>query len=223
MSLAQPLPPAPTNRRFVLQILGIFVTLAVLAAGAVIAVRVTHQPHRSGDITELDTSMVVGRQDFPAEAGTFEGPESTSTDATHVSPQTCEALAGPPARQSAYIDQSSDSTHALAMRISLPDKVFDYTADARACSRYELGGGMIVDVDHRIELDGLPAWAVIVTETVSDRGSLITPFAGRKVVGRYRGVYLVGICLMPTTDQLRACDEPLVQLFNAQVRKLASV
>jgi hypothetical protein len=220
------LPPAPTTRRVALQILAVFVTLAVLAVGAVLAVRLTRGPVRIADITELDASMMVDRQDFPASTASFEGPEKSTDgdpDGGGVTPAICAALAGPPATQSMYVNQSSDSSHALAMRISLPYKTFDYIADAATCSGYQLGSGIMVDVDHQVSLDGLPPWAVAVTERVSDRGSMITPFAGRKVIGRYRGVYLVAICLRPTVEQLRGCDESLVHVFNAQVRKLASV
>lgn len=218
------LPPAPTARRVALQILAVFVTLAVVTAGAVLAIRLTRGTSRAVDITELDDSMMVGPPDFPASAASFEGPEkSTDADVGAVTPAICAALAGPPAAQSMYVNQSSDSSHALAMRISLPYKTFDYAADARACSGYQLGSGITVDVDHQVSLDGLPPWAVTVTEQVSDRSSLITPFAGRKIIGRYRGVYLVAICLRPTVEQLPGCDEPLVHVFNAQVDKLATV
>jgi len=219
------LPPGPTTRRVALQILAVFVTLAVLAAGAVLTIRLTHRTVRAADITELDDSMMVGPQDFPTTRASFEGPEKSTDgdpDGGGVTPAICAALAGPPATQSMYVNQSSDSSHALAMRISLPYKTFDYIADAQACSGYQLGSGITVDVDHQVSLAGLPPWAVAVTERVSDRGSMITPFAGRKIVGSYRGVYLVAICLRPTVEQLRGCDEPLVHVFNAQVGKLAT-
>lgn len=219
------LPPAPTTRRVALQILAVFVTLAVLTAGAVLTIRLTRAPARAADITELNDSMMVGPQDFPASTASFEGPEKSTDgdpDGGGVTPAVCAALAGPPATQSMYVNQSSDSSHALAMRISLPYKTFDYIADAQACTGYQLGSGITVDVDHQVSLDGLPPWAIAVTEQVSDRRSLITPFTGRKIIGRYRGVYLVAICLRPTIEQLRGCDESLVHVFNAQVRKLAS-
>lgn len=223
MSTGQPLPPPPTNRKFAALVVGAIVAAAIVITGGVVAIRRVLDP----GITNLATSMAVGRSDFPDwPTATLDGPKqnaATRTTTDDVSPQFCVPLAGAPSRQSVQVQLKKDTHHALAVWLRLPYEWPNYRDAARTCTRYTLNDLLVIDVHHQANPKGLPAWAVTVRETVSDRIGLVTPFLSVKVLGQYRGVSVTAICLMTTTDQPQTCDQPLVSLFNAQVHKLAAV
>ncbi|WP_418002438.1 hypothetical protein ACNO8X_20245 [Mycobacterium sp. PDNC021] len=83
MSTGQPLPPPPTNRKFAALVVGAIVAAAIVITGGVVAIRRVLDP----GITNLETSMAVGRHDFPDwPTATLDGPKQnaatpTTTDA----------------------------------------------------------------------------------------------------------------------------------------------
>ncbi|MUL65505.1 hypothetical protein BOO86_13585 [Mycobacterium sp. CBMA 234] len=218
-----PLPPHPAqNRKFAALVVGVIVAASVLVTGSAIALR----GFGASDITNLETSMSVGRQDFPDwPRATFDGPKKDTNRAlktADLSPESCAPLDGAPARQTVQAQLKRDAHHALVMRLSVPRPKVDYAALIRACTQYTLGGMLVIDVGRQLKLGGLPRWAVAVTEKISDRSGLVTPFASIKVLGRYRGVSIMAMCVMSFTDQPQTCESALVPLFNAQVSKLAA-
>ncbi len=223
MSTGQPLPPPPANGAFTARVIGAIVAAAVVVTGTVIAIRGLGVP----DLATVESSMAVGRQDFPDWPGAaFTGPKKDAgraIKAGDLSPESCAPLDGGPARETVQVQLKKDAHHAMVVRLSVPRDRVDYAAVVRNCTQYTLGGMLVVDVGQRLELDGLPAWAVAVTEQISDRSGLITPFASVKVLGRYRGITVLAMCVMALTDPARTCEEQLVPLFNAQVSKLALI
>ena len=173
--------------------------------------------------------MAVGRQDFPNwPAATLEGPrkeaiKDLSKGSGDVTPAACLPLYGPIGEQEVYVGLKTDTQRSIGLVMVRPSEYVDYAALARACPRYKLRDLMVVDVDRRLQLAGLPDWAVALAENVSDEQKLITPFSAVKVYGRYRGISLVATCTMPAPDQIPTCTQPIVKLVNAQVDKLAAV
>jgi hypothetical protein len=223
MSAGQPLPPPHANGKFAALVVGAIVAVAMVITGGVMAVRGVLDP----GITDLETSMAVGRQDFPDwPTATFDGPNqnpATRTTTDEVSPQPCAPLAGAPSRQSVQVQLKKDAHHALAVWLRLPYTWPNYVEAARVCTRYTINDLLVIDVERRPHPDALPAWAVSVRETVSARGGLVTPFISIKALGQYRGVSVTVICLMTTGDPPQTCDKPVASLFTAQVNKLAAV
>src|ERR1700757_226224 len=204
-----------------------------LAAALTVAFVAGHKP----DITHLTEAMLLDKSQVPPlSGGSWERqlhdtvPASAGVLVLTVTPRECES----PFQMNGTVRQFGTaqwtkltngpmfSDISFGVTISVPPKTDNAALDrwADSCSSFEIGiVGLTSKASvHRLDISGLPKWAVAYSLAMGDHG---TPGAG--VVGIYRGVMVhafygsYGATLDP------AIRDGLSKIFKAQVAKLMAV